>query len=390
MALEYNRQYIGARYVPQFFKNPNGSWDWAQGFQYEPLTIVRYGENTFTSRQLVPSSVGTPNDNPDYWAQTGSYNGAILELQQQINSTNQSLQTAIDKSIGLGNLRALFITDSYGSDRTGSIGWSTRVANTIKQYGGQAWIIVNGGGGFTRYGQMNKTFAEIVASTNYNPNLIIVQGTVNDCIHSTTDEIVEGITNFYNSANSKYPNVPIILFNFSKSYRTAEENLNCRKARIAIQGVCRNLGIIYPAIAPLLLVDPRVQMSDNVHPVQGGDILLADSALQFLLGNPIEIYRILSYNNYYVLQENSRIRIKQNNIANPTDGVLITPTNAPWLGGVQYPMIFPGILYADSKDFMCRLNYSQDGLSVINNSGIETGYAIVSPNIEIDGMFNFG
>lgn len=85
MATEYNRQYVGARYVPQFFNNPDGSWDWAQGFQYEPLTMVKYGENTYTSKMLVPSTVGSPNLNPDYWANTGNYNGILTELEKNVN-----------------------------------------------------------------------------------------------------------------------------------------------------------------------------------------------------------------------------------------------------------------------------------------------------------------
>lgn len=85
MAVDYNRQYVGARYVPTFFKNPDGTWDWAPGFQYEPLTMVKYGENTYTSKQLVPSNVGAPNTNPEYWANTGNYNGAINQINQDIS-----------------------------------------------------------------------------------------------------------------------------------------------------------------------------------------------------------------------------------------------------------------------------------------------------------------
>lgn len=79
-------QYVGARYVPVFYKNPNGSWDWEAGASYEPLTIVKYGESSFISRMLVPPSVGAPNTSPEYWAQTGNYNGYLLEIQEQIDA----------------------------------------------------------------------------------------------------------------------------------------------------------------------------------------------------------------------------------------------------------------------------------------------------------------
>lgn len=41
------RQYIGARYVPKYFENPDGSNDWLEGVTYEPLTIVTYAGNIF-------------------------------------------------------------------------------------------------------------------------------------------------------------------------------------------------------------------------------------------------------------------------------------------------------------------------------------------------------
>lgn len=91
MANGIERQYVGARYVPVFFNNPDGTWDWAQGFQYEPLTIVKYGENTYTSKMLVPSNVGSPNLNPEYWAQTGNYNGAIISLQTEVDNMKENL-----------------------------------------------------------------------------------------------------------------------------------------------------------------------------------------------------------------------------------------------------------------------------------------------------------
>lgn len=85
MATEYNRQYVGARYVPVFFNNPDGSWDWASGFSYEPLTMVKYGTNTYTSKSQVPATVGAPNLNPEYWAQTGDYNGAIINIGNSVS-----------------------------------------------------------------------------------------------------------------------------------------------------------------------------------------------------------------------------------------------------------------------------------------------------------------
>lgn len=78
------RQYIGARYVPKFYENTQGGTDWESGFAYEPLTIVTYNGNSFTSKKTVPATVGAPNLNPEYWASTGIYNAQIDEYREEV------------------------------------------------------------------------------------------------------------------------------------------------------------------------------------------------------------------------------------------------------------------------------------------------------------------
>ena len=80
-----NRQYIGARYVPKVFNN-NGSSDWVSGIAYEPLTIVTLLGNSYTSVKPVPSTIGSPNLNPQYWANTGNYNAGMANLQNEIDA----------------------------------------------------------------------------------------------------------------------------------------------------------------------------------------------------------------------------------------------------------------------------------------------------------------
>lgn len=70
------REYIGARYVPLFM----GEWD--NTAAYEPLSIVQYQGNSYTSRQSVP--VGIPITNELYWAQTGNYNAQIEAYRAEV------------------------------------------------------------------------------------------------------------------------------------------------------------------------------------------------------------------------------------------------------------------------------------------------------------------
>lgn len=92
------RQYIGARYVPKFFENETtGDSSWLAGVSYEALTIVTYNGNSYTSKKPVPSSVGAPNTNSEYWVETGNYNAQIEEVQENINVVNENIEKVNDK-----------------------------------------------------------------------------------------------------------------------------------------------------------------------------------------------------------------------------------------------------------------------------------------------------
>lgn len=87
-----NLQYIGARYVPKLFDNPDDhSITWKAGVSYEPLTIVLYNEDTYTSRKPIPPSIGNPADNPIYWAMTSNFNAALVALQNNVTEINNKL-----------------------------------------------------------------------------------------------------------------------------------------------------------------------------------------------------------------------------------------------------------------------------------------------------------
>lgn len=89
------RQYIGARYVPKFFENSRGGTEWESGVAYEPLTIVTYNSNSYTSRKAVPATTGNPSDNPEFWASTGIYNQQVESYRQLV----ESYKTEVDEVI---------------------------------------------------------------------------------------------------------------------------------------------------------------------------------------------------------------------------------------------------------------------------------------------------
>lgn len=87
------RQYIGARYVPKFYENSLGTAEWQAGVIYEPLTIVTYNRNSYTSKRNVPANVGNPSANAFYWVATGNYNEQINELQNDVNALQEDSET---------------------------------------------------------------------------------------------------------------------------------------------------------------------------------------------------------------------------------------------------------------------------------------------------------
>lgn len=78
-----NKQYIGARYVPKFYEGSNGN-EWDSGVSYEPLTVVTYLNDSYTSKKPVPNTVGNPAHNSEYWAHTGAYNAQVEEYRQDV------------------------------------------------------------------------------------------------------------------------------------------------------------------------------------------------------------------------------------------------------------------------------------------------------------------
>lgn len=73
-------QYIGARYVP-LFADPI---EWNKTKQYEPLTIVAYSGNSYTSRQFVPAGIEITNE--AFWVQTGNYNAQVEQYRKEVTA----------------------------------------------------------------------------------------------------------------------------------------------------------------------------------------------------------------------------------------------------------------------------------------------------------------
>ena len=101
-------QYIGARYVPKFM----GTYDNTQA--YENMVVVDNGLGTsYISKVPVPA--GTPLTDTDYWALYGTSNGAIINLQNQID--------AIVPKLTLVNVAEMIAKDLNAGDVVMTLGY---------------------------------------------------------------------------------------------------------------------------------------------------------------------------------------------------------------------------------------------------------------------------
>lgn len=134
------RQYIGARYVPLFGRKDEDSIEWDNTKPYEPLTIVLYQGNSYTSRQFVP--VGVEITNQEFWAITGNYNAQVEQYRREtaaVREVADAAKTDIDTLLpkadfSAGNTVKKYVDDSVAqvAEILPSDDFSSK--NTVKKY----------------------------------------------------------------------------------------------------------------------------------------------------------------------------------------------------------------------------------------------------------------
>lgn len=112
------REYIGARYVPEFGRRGETSIAWDNAAPYEPLTIVQYMGNSYTSRQYVPAGIGAPNENPTFWALTGNYNAQIEAYRNEVQQFSDDIVAATDTANDAMDAVTLEATNRQAADAT--------------------------------------------------------------------------------------------------------------------------------------------------------------------------------------------------------------------------------------------------------------------------------
>lgn len=284
------REYIGARYVP-VFANP-AEWDSTRG--YEPLTIVLYQGNSYTSTQYVPTGIDI--NNTQFWLNTGNYNAQVEAYRQEVLAFDGRITAIEDELAEQSHL--IVLGDSWGNPNTSWYsGWVEKLGNLLNciphNYcnGGASISSISTNPSLSIYQQAQTAYSEC---KDLKVKYVIVVGGTNDfTIAGFTGQMyVEGLTRLYGYLNTYFPDAFIRHYqnlclmrdgssaqtqnsvrfkNFMGSYRTVQNGVN-----------------YYGYLSyDLLLASyiPNFFGEDNLHPASNFGGYIANMIYQSLMGN---------------------------------------------------------------------------------------------------------
>lgn len=234
-------KYVGARYTIKVYENTvtPGSAEWQSNVNYEPFTLVTYNNGSYLSKKDVPANIGNPAANTQYWAETGAYNGQILNLQNQIGnlanlitSDNSSLVNAINEIKSetnvLSNQVSLFNLNDNSNIIVIGDSWTNGLHAThglwywLNQYLPHDAFYHNqeNGSGFLAQGVSGHTFKDLLQITEGSItdddtiNRIIVLGGLND---EGLSGVSAAVDDFADYAHATFKNAAITIITVNRS-----------------------------------------------------------------------------------------------------------------------------------------------------------------------------
>lgn len=235
-------QYIGARYVPLFFSNPDdNSNNWKSGVAYDPLTVVTDLNQSYTSKIPVPASVGRPSENPTYWILTGAYSAQIEQYRQEVEAVIEDVESVTEEVENINNTinplihkKYIFLGDSYDTLHTPSI--AAKVAGYMGIPENNYIDLSVGGRGFVSFNNqtwlsaLQAAYGTIESPESYTD--MIVYGGANDTVDVNEAALLDAMAVFNEYVKNNFPNVKIHLA-FCGWTRIANNKANYRVARLA-------------------------------------------------------------------------------------------------------------------------------------------------------------
>lgn len=299
--------YIGARYVPKF-ATPT---EWDNTKTYEPLTIVTYQGNSYTSKTFVPVGVDILNDT--YWAKTGNYNAQVEQYRQEVEQletdvnnyytqTNQNIQnyynemnTVVEGLQGQAGIfkeyKLVIVGDSYTDDNEAYPSYTTLLK--------QNWNVPidlrhEGGSGFVHQGNQGHTYKDLVGMPGTIPNdevtHVVFLGGYNDISQSGIQEAVAEAVKY---AQSIYPNAKVMvgmIGNFMGDDPNRAYNLLF--VHMGYQRGCSNAGGYYLDGLQYVLAWKDMFQGDGIHPNALGARTLCYNVEQAIMTGVCYPYRI--------------------------------------------------------------------------------------------------
>lgn len=263
------RQYVGARYVPQF-ADPI---EWQNNVAYEQLTIVTYLGASYTSKIPVPA--GVEPTNKEYWALTGNYNAQVSEYQKlvleykgevdtlkpqvTVNTANiEKNSTEIIKNTS--DIEKLKNRPAFGAIRSANIllfgdslnvgnGWGMSFSQAVGS--GKVFSVGNGSMGFVSAGNtapyagmtaiqtLTAYLASWTSKEKNELNYFVVGLGIND--HSASSSAVKtAVSDFFKYAKEQFPNAQIYFF---LDHTFKQTNNSLRTIYNAILETANSLGV---------------------------------------------------------------------------------------------------------------------------------------------------
>ena len=301
-------EYIGARYVPKFM----GTYDATQ--IYEALCVVDNGLGTsYISK--VPTPAGTPLTDTDYWAVYGASSGAIINLQNQIDTINNTdlpaLQGAIttintvdipaiqndiqslsddldDLSVTVGlKKRIVVITDSYGNSHGGASPFTSPLQTYLGLTNDDYFAYAEGSLGFNQAGLAGHTAVQLLTLhagdiTDHDTitHVIFVLGG-NDIDNQTGLE--SAMNTCFSYVRSTYKNAKIVVaYSYNQLTKVPSYVVKYEKCIANYIKYCNKLDAVWVENYPYIMHNANYFYTDGVHPNNDGGEALARGLVGFL------------------------------------------------------------------------------------------------------------
>lgn len=291
---DYN-VYIGARYVPLVM----GAW--SATVNYEPLSIVTFEGNSYTSKTFVPA--GTPVSNETYWAATGNFNSQVeqyrqetLKLQKTVNELQNKInQLPASTRPNLDERYFLFIGDSY---MAATVNYALITTQNLGLSADQYTILGINGMAMTPMQDYADVLSSLQMWTENNPSqaakitdIYITLGYNDSTRNITKNQIQNAINNVYTYLEAHYPNVN---YNLGMTgFANASLNQLISVSKWYKEAWTKRGGKYLPRMSNVLAIPGNIG-NDNIHPTETGQQYLSQYLTQAILGQPFSFIQYLS------------------------------------------------------------------------------------------------